>query len=30
MNADGTDLVDITNTQGIDENVPSWGTASLL
>jgi Tol biopolymer transport system component len=30
INADGTDLVDITNTPGIDENVPSWGTAPLL
>ena len=30
MNANGTGLVDITNTPGVDENVPSWGTAPLL
>jgi Tol biopolymer transport system component len=30
MNANGTGVVDITNTPGADENVPSWGTAPLL
>jgi TolB protein len=30
IDADGTDLVDITNTPGTDENVPGWGTAPLL
>lgn len=29
MNADGTDVVDITNTPGVFENIPSWGTAPL-
>jgi Tol biopolymer transport system component len=30
MNANGTGVVDITNTPGVDENVPSWGTTPLL
>jgi Tol biopolymer transport system component len=30
MNANGTGVVDITNTPGVDENVTSWGTAPLL
>ena len=29
MNADGTGVVDITNTPGVLENFPSWGTAPL-
>jgi Tol biopolymer transport system component len=29
MNVDGTRVVNITNTPGIFENVPSWGTAPL-
>lgn len=30
MNADGTGVVDITNTPDVFENQPSWGTAPLL
>ncbi len=29
MNADGTGIVYITNTPGVFENIPSWGTAPL-
>ncbi len=29
VNADGSGVVDITNTPGVLENFPSWGTASL-
>jgi len=29
MNADGSGVVDITNTPGVLENIPSWGTAPL-
>jgi Tol biopolymer transport system component len=29
MNADGSGVVDITNTPGVLENFPSWGTAPL-
>ena len=30
MNADGTGVVDVTNTPDMFENHPSWGTAPQL